>query len=163
MGRCAVWIGGLLCLWLVVACDQHNAQPEVSLLDETLSVEWAWIRTAPPSSGVLGGYMQINNGLEMPLRITGARSQRFQQIEFHQMTMQAGQMQMRRLSGIDVAAQSQFHLAPGKTHLMLLNPLTPVVRGERIPVKFDYELAGGKTAQLDVWFLVRDKGPADVD
>ena len=124
-----------------------------------LSVEFAWIRTAPPSSQVFGGYMTVNNGLAQDISLLGVHSDRFASIEFHQVNMRDGQMQMRQLERVDVPANSQRQLAPNENHLMLFNPTTAFHRGERIHLRFVLQYADGQRRPLDLWFLVLDKGP----
>lgn len=123
-------------------------------------VSYAWIRSAPPNSGVNAGYMRIgNNG--QALRIVGANSPRFDRIEFHHMNMANGQMLMRQLHHVTVAANSEHSLKPNGDHLMLYKATPPVTRGERISMSLTVEFESGRQALLEVEFLVRDRAPQD--
>lgn len=149
------------CLLAACAAEQADtpSESQPALVQGELSVSSAWIRTAPPSSGVSAGYMTVNNGLAAATSLVGATSARFAAVEFHQMTMKDGQMRMRPLSDIAVMAMSRETLEPGGKHLMLFDPLSPPLKGERILVTFTVQNSAGQQDELDVWFLVRDTGP----
>lgn len=161
MYRFVVFIG----LVLLAACsgeqpsaEHQNVPPEQA---GELSVSYAWIRTAPPSSEVLGGYMTVHNGLASEIKLVSASSSRFGSVEFHQMTMNEGQMRMRQLPELAVPANSQATLSPGNKHLMMFKPISPPQKGERILVTFEIQNSSGQQEALEVWFLVRDRGPQE--
>lgn len=146
------------------AAPSSASQPEATensatTLPEALpSISYAWIRTAPPNSGVNAGYMRLHNSGQA-LRIVDARSLRFDRIEFHHMNMDGGQMLMRQLAHVAVAAKSEHSLQPSGDHLMLYRAEPPLTRGERIPMTLTVEFESGRQALLEVEFLVRDRAP----
>lgn len=154
-------------VWLVLLTACVSEQPSTEnpnqpqLVMGELSVSSAWIRSAPPSSGVLGGYMTLNNGLDHDVLLISASSEHFGAVEFHQMSMHDGQMRMRPLDVVTGLAESQTMLSPGDKHLMLFRPKAALLAGERVLIRFLIQNPAGQQDTLDVRFLVRDKGASE--
>lgn len=136
--------------FVLVSCESDS---------EPASVSRAWIRNAPPSAGVLAGYMIVHNPSTNPLTVHAAHSPRFGRVEFHHMRMQDGQMIMRPLPVLEVAAKTLRVLQPGSDHLMLFEPTAPVKAGERIPFTLQVSEPGGQPYALPLEFLVRNRAP----
>lgn len=95
-----------------------------------LAVSGAWIAEAPPVATVLAGYAVLVNNGNRPLRIDGAGSKDFGAVQIHEMSMDGGVMRMRELKQIEVPAHGRIELAPGGTHLMLLEPKRALKAGD---------------------------------
>lgn len=100
-----------------------------------LAVEDAWIRAAPPGAEVLAGYATLRNAGPDALTISGARSAAFARIELHEMRMAGGVMRMRPLGGIALQPRGEAKLAPGGTHLMLMQPQRALKVGDVVAVE----------------------------
>ncbi|HVT36910.1 MAG TPA: copper chaperone PCu(A)C [Nevskiaceae bacterium] len=103
---------------------------------EGLTARDAWIREAPPGADVLGGYVSFSNAGASEQSICHAQSAAFGSVEFHQMSMDHGQMQMRELDRLTVPAHGSLALAPGGTHLMLMQPKAPLKAGQKVSIDF---------------------------
>jgi len=102
----------------------------------------AWIRGAPPGADVLAAYATLRNEGDEAVTIAGGRSADFGRVELHEMTMSGGVMRMRPLAGLVVAAHRETTLAPGATHLMLIEPKRALKLGDEVELElFD---ASGK-------------------
>lgn len=116
-----------------------------------LAIDDPWIRAAPPGADVLAGYATLRNGADADITITGARSADFARVELHEMTMDGGMMRMRPLSGIAIPARRSVALAPGGTHLMLVEPKRALKLGDVV----DLELLDASGAAHAARFEVR--------
>lgn len=103
---------------LIVACLSPSAQA-----CETLQVQDAWIRQAPPGAPTMAGYARITNKGSKPLQLTGISSADFAAAEVHESRMRDGQMRMRRLDPLTLAPGQTLNLAPAGDHLMLMRPV----------------------------------------
>lgn len=117
-----------------------------------LVFEDPWIRAAPPGADVLAGYATLRNDGDAALTITGGRSADFERVELHEMTMAGGVMKMRALGGIALAAHGDVRLAPGGTHLMLIQPKRALKIGDVVEV----ELVDASGAAHGARFTVRE-------
>lgn len=105
----------------------------------------AWTRPVPPNSPARAIYLEISNGLDADVRLTGASSEECSAIELHETTMDdAGVMAMRALiGGLEIAPGQKALLAPGGAHLMCLDP-------------------GGSTEQFELRLELRDAADVTV-
>lgn len=84
----------------------------------------AWSRPVPPVSPASAVFMEISNGTDASVILTGAESDACDGMELHETTFdEAGVMAMRPLiGGLPVASGETFLLAPGGVHLMCNAP-----------------------------------------
>jgi len=116
-----------------------------------LAIGDPWIRAAPPGAEVLAGYAIVHNGGDGVVTITGARSAAFGRIELHEMSMSGGVMRMRPLAALAIAPGDETKLAPGSTHLMLMQPQRALKIGDVVEV----ELVEASGALHPAQFTVR--------
>jgi hypothetical protein len=113
-----------------------------------IQLENAWIAEAPPLSKVMAGYMKIQNPGKQPVAIEKITSADFSSIEIHRSVEKDGIARMERQDGINIAAGSQFELAPGGYHLMMFKPKKPFHAGDRSQLIFTF--VDGNSAAFDV-------------
>lgn len=101
-----------------------------------VSASGAWIREAPPGAAVMAGYVTLKNSTAQEQDICHARSDAFDSVEFHTMSMDHGQMQMRALERLVVPAHGSATLEPGGMHLMLMQPRTRLTAGQKVRIDF---------------------------
>jgi copper(I)-binding protein len=116
-----------------------------------LTASDAWIREAAPGAEVLAGYVTLTNPGEEAQDICHAQSEIFGSVEFHQMSMDHGKMQMRQLDKLAVPAHGNVTLEPGATHLMLMQPKKPLQAGQKVRIEFYC----GQNDKLSIEFKVR--------
>ena len=89
-------------------------------------------RAMLPVAKVGGGYMKLtNNGADD--RLVSATSDRAGSVEFHEMKMDGGVMQMRELpNGVALPAKDTVELKPGGYHVMFMNVAKPFKEGEMV-------------------------------
>jgi periplasmic copper chaperone A len=121
----------------------------------SIAVEQPWARATPGGASVGAGYLTITNGADTPDRLVSVSADVAGRTEMHQMDMADGVMRMRPLpEGVEVPAHGAVALAPGATHLMLLDLKQPLKEGDRFAGTLTFEKAGS----LDVTFEVRGLG-----
>ena len=124
----------LVAAFTVCACQPSGPPPAPS-------VDGAWIRAAPPGARMTAGYLTIENPTGEALRIVGARSDAFDEIELHATISEGGVARMRQESGVTVPAGGAVAFSPGGRHLMLFGPTRPLAEGDTVDLVI--ELADG--------------------
>lgn len=117
---------------------------------EVLQVEDAWIREAPPTAQVLGGFMVLRNDSERPVHITGFDSPACARVEMHRSVTENGVAKMIPQDRLTVPAGGQLVLAPGGYHLMLFEPRQPMRAGTRVQLVLHSEGHEAITIQAQV-------------
>lgn len=99
-----------------------------------LTLESAWVRTAPPGATVLAGFGKLGNPGHVDSALVRAESPDFGRVELHTMSMDGDVMRMRKIDRIDVKAGETVELKPGGLHLMLFEPKRELAEGAEIPL-----------------------------
>ncbi|MFT7558490.1 MAG: protein SCO1/2 [Flavobacteriales bacterium] len=107
--------------------------------EDIVAVMNSWIREAHPKATVNGGYMTLINASGKDVEIVSASSKAFEKVEFHEMSMANGLMEMRELSNIKLKSGEKIDFAPGGKHLMLKRPKNPVVAGDSIDIVLKFK------------------------
>jgi len=98
-----------------------------------------------------------NNGADD--RLVSATSDRAGSVEFHEMKMDGGVMQMRELpNGVTLPAKATVELKPGGYHVMFMNVTQPFKEGEMIKATLVFEKAGPVDVEFSVGPVAGDKG-----
>lgn len=114
-------------------------------------------RAMLPVAKVGGGYMKLtNNGADD--RLVSATSDRAGSVEFHEMKMDGGIMQMRELqNGVALPAGKTVEMKPGGYHVMFMNVSQPFKEGEMIKATLVFEKAGPVEVEFSVGPVAGDK------
>ena len=129
---------------LLAALVLHTA---LAAADNTLTIHDAWVREAPPGAQVLAGYAQIENATDQANAIIAVSSTAFEKAEIHRSEVKGGMARMAEIKRLDLPAQKIVKLEPGGTHLMLINPKSPLRAGEHVTLIFT--LGSGNTLNVD--------------
>lgn len=123
-----------------------------------LKIEHPSSRETPIAGGVGAGYLAIVNTGKDDDRLVGASAAVADHVEIHTMSMAHGMMEMRALpDGLPLPHGQTTTLAPGGTHLMLMNLKHALKAGEQIPVELDFAKAGKLTVEFKVEPLQADQ------
>ena len=104
----------ILILALLLSCSQKQ--------EESIYIQNAWIREAPPNASAMAGYLTITNSTKQDRILTFAKSKQFNAIEIHRTIIKDGVAKMRRQDEISIPAGSSLKFKPGDFHLMLMSP-----------------------------------------
>ena len=118
---------GLLVALLCVLMSVLPVRAEADLV-----VSDAWIREAPPGTTVLAGYLKITNRGTSHATVTGVSADDFGSIEIHRTVMENGVARMLSARQLEIPAGESFVLEPGGYHLMLFDPVRPLVAGDSV-------------------------------
>lgn len=104
-----------------------------------ITIEDAWVRSAPPVATVLAGYMTIHNHTGKAITLTAVSSPAFGSAELHRTTLHNGMMHMEAVKELVIKEGETVKLEPNGYHLMLNNPKQKIRTGDTIPftLKFD--------------------------
>jgi len=117
--------------------------------DGEIMIADPFARETPPNAQVGGAYLTImNHGAAN--RLTGVSSDAAAMVQLHNHTMDdAGVMRMRRVEGgIPVGMHETVTLAPGGLHIMLMNLVAPLRKGETLDLTLEFE--DGSTVDVAV-------------
>lgn len=116
-----------------------------------LQITEIWTRPTGPGVGTGAGFLRIRNPGPQDERLLGATSARAAAVELHQLIEHDGVIGMRPLAdGLAIPAGGEVRLAPGGTHLMLIDLQAPLLPGERVPLRLRFERAGELPVALHV-------------
>jgi copper(I)-binding protein len=120
-----------------------------------LEASAAWIRTAPPGSMMLAGYVNLRNSGDAALTVVGAESTAFRSVSMHQSVEENGVERMRPLAKFAIAPGESVTFAPGGRHLMLMQPVRQLKSGDAVRIHIATESGEGASAD----FTVGDSAP----
>jgi copper(I)-binding protein len=99
---------------------------------ELLVIEDAWVRALPPTQNVTAAYLTVSNPGSATVTITGGEADLAAEVQIHATRDIDGYMRMERLQQLEVPAGGSAKLAPGGTHLMLMQLQRMPTAGERL-------------------------------
>ncbi|MBJ6139004.1 copper chaperone PCu(A)C [Marinobacter litoralis] len=141
----------------VAACEQHHDGHYAS---GAIEVQNAWSRPTPPGTPMGVGYMTITNHGADDVLLIAAESPRAGHVSIHETSMHEGMMRMQPLAnGLTIPAGKSMELKPHSYHLMLEQLEQPLIEGEKIPVKLDFD--GGE--DITVKLVVQPLGGTAMD
>lgn len=109
-----------------------------------------WVRWVPPASRNSAIYFTIENPSLAADVLIGASSPRARVAELHR-TVEVGLAKsMQRVDGVLIGEASRLELSPGGYHIMLIDLVSPLQEGERIPLSLEFKRSG----KMDVSFPV---------
>ena len=119
-----------------------------------LQIRHPWSRATPPGAKVAAGYFEIRNNGKQSDRLLSASTPVAAKVEMH-VTEHAGEVaKMRQLRAFEVPGRERLALEPNGAHLMLVDLVQPLKKGERFPMTLRFERAG----EIEVQFEVQEMG-----
>ena len=115
-----------------------------------IQVRHPWSRATPPGAKVAAGYMEIRNNGRQPDRLLSAATTVAQRVEIHVTERDGEVMKMRQVKALEIPARERYELRPGGAHLMLVDIVRPLKKGDRFTLKLAFERAGELEVELEV-------------
>ena len=134
-----LWIALALTGWMTVCWS-----------DETIRIEDAWVREAPPHADSSAAYLTIRNLSAQGRTLLGVSSPQFQKAEIHLTQMAGGQMGMQRQDEASIAPHGSLEFKPGGYHLMLIHPLRTLKQGDEVELRFLFSDAPPVTVRAPI-------------
>lgn len=138
---------------LIIICIINLFTPVVvsaTEAEQNLVIENAWIAEAPSVSKVMVAYMTFKNTGPESLEIMRATSDLYSSIEFHETIEKNGMASMIRHYSLTIGGNSTLELKRGGRHLMLFNPVKPLVAGDTVNITFTSKSNTAKTVSVTV-------------
>ena len=126
-----------LLLVLLAACTP--AKPDIVVTD-------VWARAVAPGQTTGAAYMTITNNGAAADRLVSAKASLSQASALHTNRPANGIVSMAAVNSLEIPANGKVELAPGGTHLMIIDLQVPMIAGERFFVDLKFEKSGAKTA-----------------
>ena len=144
----AALVVALMVATVATACGASSDPPSTA---RGPMVDDGWARPTPPVGNVAAFYATIE-GPDGDDRLLAASSERCQEMEIHQTTVDGGSARMTAASGAElvVGPDSTLELAPNGLHLMCLGLDEPLVAGQVVAVELTFERAGTVPAEVVV-------------
>ncbi len=120
-----------------------------------LTVSQAWVRLAPATLAVHGGYFTIVNEGADPQELVAASSASYEEVQIHLSSVTDGVATMQRLESVEIPAGGTVEFRPGGLHLMLMKPKVPLEEGGSVPLTLTFRSG----AALDVIAQATAKAP----
>ena len=114
-----------------------------------VKIENAWARATPPGAKLAAGYLTIRNAGAAD-RLVGASSPAAERVETHVTVKDGDVSRMRQVKAYELPAKGALELAPGGSHLMLVNIKAPLKEGDKVPLVLRFEKAGELKTELAV-------------
>jgi hypothetical protein len=137
----------LLLAFFGLYCAAANAQ---------IVVEKAFVREMPPGQAVTAAFMTLQNTGTEPARLLSVSSDSAERVEIHMHRHNNGMMRMEQVESITVPAGAVFTFEPGAYHLMLVNITRPLVEGDNVQLKLEFNHAEQVTVDLPVQNIMRE-------
>jgi copper(I)-binding protein len=116
------------------AAAQGRATPAGSLV-----IRDAWVRESTATRTTSSGYLTIDNPSDAPIALVGVSVQGVGDTRIHAVVEQDGQAAMRPLATIRIPARGSIALAPGGTHVMLMEIARPLRPGASVEMVLTFD------------------------
>lgn len=115
-----------------------------ALAQTPVALEGAWVRALPPTQSNTAAYLTLENTGAAPVVVKSASASIADRVEIHTTREVDGMMRMEQLQALTLSPGQRFELAPGGTHLMLLDVETMPAPGQT--VRLCVQLESGEEA-----------------
>jgi copper(I)-binding protein len=113
---------------------------------ESVKVANAWVRAPAPGQPTAAAYLDLTT--DRNLALVGVGSPAAGRVEMHSTVVDSGIMRMRALPQIELPAGQTVKLAPGGTHLMLLELKRPMKGGDAVPLVLRLQPTGAGQSSI---------------
>ncbi len=119
-----------------------------------LTIGHPWTRATPGGAKVGGGYVAIINKGTTSDKLTGGSLSVADHVEFHEMTMDGGVMQMRPITGgLEIKPGETVKFEPGGNHVMFMGLKEPLKEGDMVKGQLTFEKAGTVDIEYKVYAI----------
>lgn len=134
---------------IIFSCS--SGEPAIEVTD-------AWIRQVPPGIKNTALYININNSGVREEKLLNVSSKISKRAEIHETRIEDGGVgRMIRLDDLKIPENKKTKLVPGGVHIMLIDLVKEIKKGEVINVSLEFEKSGFKEVKAEVKSLVSEK------
>lgn len=106
---------------------------------EGLTIDGAWARTTAKSAPTGAIYLTIESGNADRLMGVSVPSSVATSASVHRTVNEDGTVSMEHVDAVEIPAGERVELAPGGTHIMLIDLAAPLQMGDRFEARLDFE------------------------
>lgn len=121
-----------------------------------VTVTEAWVRGTVPTQKATGAFMKLKSSQEA--KLVGAASPAAKIVEVHEMAMKDNVMSMRAVDSVALPAGKSVEFRPGGYHVMLVDLVKPLAKGDKVPITLTIQDKDGKKSTVEVKAEVRAHG-----
>lgn len=121
-----------------------------------VTVAEPWVRGTVPAQKATGAFMKITS--KQDAKLVGAASPAAKVVEVHEMAMKGNVMEMRAIDALPLPAGKAVELKPGGYHVMLIDLVKPLGKGDTVPVTLTIQDKDGRKSTVEVKAEVRALG-----
>ena len=136
--RSSVW-----CAAAAIAASLAGAGLAPAANAQPVEVREAWVRAPAPGQNIASAYMELVSPTHALL--TAVASPVAARAELHTTTMDGGVARMRRTESVGLPAAKTVRLAPGGTHVMLIDVKQPLKPGSTVPITLTVQRDGNRS------------------
>jgi len=125
--------------WTIVLLASLSAAAPARASADQLIVRDAWVRESTAVRTTSGGYCTIENRTGTPVKLLQVRVDGVGDTQIHTMVERNGHVSMQPLPGVEIPARGVVTLAPGATHLMLMDIATPLRAGTSVTMTLRFD------------------------
>ncbi|WP_223270421.1 copper chaperone PCu(A)C [Colwellia sp. C1TZA3] len=129
---------------------RQSAVVKSSVNVDVVAVMNAWGRQAHPKATTNAGFMTLINVSDKTVQLRAASSPDFELVEFHEMKMVDGMMQMNELTALKIASGDQLKFASGGKHLMLKHRKRSLQDGDQTNITLEFASGATQTISLNI-------------
>lgn len=118
-------------------------------------IQRAWIRSAPPNSKTMAGFLVLKNTCKTSIKIVDVESKDFGMPMIHRSVLENGVSKMRDSGILEIKSGASLKFEAGGLHLMLMQPLRALKEGDKAGVRL--VLADGSRVYSE--FPIRREAP----
>ena len=137
---------------LVAVCAAFAVSPVFA----QVNVQDAWARGTVAGQKATGAFMKLEAAKAS--RLVSASSPVAGVVEIHEMAMENNVMKMRAIPGLALPAGKTVELKPGGYHVMLIDLVKPLGKGDTVPVTLTIQDKDGRKSTVEVKAEVRALG-----
>jgi copper(I)-binding protein len=115
-----------------------------------LVIRDAWVRASTATRTSSSAYLTIDNGTPTGTALVKIALDGVGDAQVHTMVEQQGQATMRPLAAVPVAAHAVVELAPGGTHVMLMDIARPLQAGTTVAMTLTFDNGWTRTVRATV-------------
>ncbi len=117
-------------------------------------VEQPWVRGTVAAQKAPGAFMTLKS--DKPVSLISAASPAAKVVEIHEMKMENNVMKMQAVPKLDIVPGKSTELKPGGYHVMLIDLVKPLSKGDSVPITLEFKGEDGKVVKQDVKAEVRE-------
>jgi copper(I)-binding protein len=102
-----------------------------------LRVSDAWVRKPNPAVDITGAFLTLENNTSAPIALIAVSSRQAKVTELHETKIVDGMMTMQKVASIVIPPHGTTKLAPGGSHLMLIELAQPLLSPVELTMRFD--------------------------